>query len=75
MTAPGAWATEHRLTLLKQIAGRPSAADSEGQRWMEHRHTGLVLAACNCGYTTGWIPTEELPSEAWLLSHYGIPTT
>ena len=72
-TAANTWATEHRLTVLAQTEGRPSAADSHGQRWLERRATGLVLAACNCGYTTGWITKQTLPSSAWLIARHGVP--
>ncbi|MFJ5059037.1 hypothetical protein ACIP96_06410 [Streptomyces nigra] len=62
MTAPTTWATPHALHVAQQIQSRLGPADEEGQRWMEHRRTGLVNASCNCGYSTGWIPREQLPA-------------
>ncbi|MET9876565.1 hypothetical protein ABZZ36_18350 [Actinacidiphila glaucinigra] len=67
------WTTDHKVTLLAQVESRPAAADSQGQRWMERRHTGLVLAACNCGWTTGWVPKDQMPSTAELLGRHGVP--
>ncbi|MET7643037.1 hypothetical protein ABZS83_05210 [Streptomyces sp. NPDC005426] len=61
------WVAEHQLTIRTQIESRPGPADpATGERWAEHRKTGLVLVACNCGYTTGWTPAAELPTLAEL---------
>ncbi|WP_405413909.1 hypothetical protein [Streptomyces rubiginosohelvolus] len=72
-TASDSWVTEHRLTLLAQSESSAGPIDERGQRWLDRRATGLVLAACNCGWTTGWIPSAELPGQAWLIGKHGIP--
>ncbi|MEV6079672.1 hypothetical protein AB0L80_31855 [Streptomyces sp. NPDC052069] len=65
------WQTEHQLTIRAQTETRPGTADSiTGDRWAEHRKTGLTLIACNCGFTTGWTPATELPSLAELTSQH-----
>lgn len=69
----GEWTTEHMLHLFNQIESRPAAADHKGRRWMERRTTGLALAVCNCGYNTGWIPRDQMPSAGELLRRHGIP--
>ncbi|WP_405549704.1 hypothetical protein [Streptomyces microflavus] len=68
------WVAEHRLTLLRQTESSAGPIDHRGQRWLDRRATGLALAACNCGWTTGWIPVTELPSMAELLGRHGIPS-
>ncbi|MET8172838.1 hypothetical protein [Streptomyces clavifer] len=71
-TAAGPWATEHRLTIRTQTETRPGPLDeTTGDRWAEHRHTGLTLVACNCGYTTGWVPAATLPSLTDLTRAHG----
>ncbi|MFD7428416.1 hypothetical protein ACFV6Z_15410 [Streptomyces sp. NPDC059818] len=71
-TAPGPWATEHRLTIRAQTATRPGPLDeATGARWAEHRKTGLLLVACNCGFTTGWVPGAEVPALAELTEQHG----
>lgn len=73
-TAAGPWTTGHQLVVRRQWQTRPGPLDkASGVRWAETRETGLVLAACNCGYTTGWIPRADLPSRAELGTH-GYPT-
>lgn len=74
VTGPDQWTAEHRLTLLAQTESSAGTIDHRGQRWLDRRSTGLVLAACNCGYTTGWIPRAELPSYEWLLGKHGLAT-
>lgn len=74
-TLPGSrWATDHTLHLFNQIERRPTpAADSQGQHWTEARKTGLVIAVCNCGYSSGWIPRSKLPGRLTLLAQHGTP--
>lgn len=68
------WAAEHRLQVVAQTEARPTgAADSQGRHWLERRATGLAIAVCNCGWTTGWVPADELPSMPALLGRHGAP--
>ncbi|WP_340382294.1 hypothetical protein U5640_36310 [Streptomyces sp. SS7] len=68
------WATDHMLHLFNQIERRPTpAADDEGRHWMEARKTGLAIAVCNCGYSSGWIPRSTLPGRMRLLADHGTP--
>ncbi|MFE1543619.1 hypothetical protein ACFW61_24505 [Streptomyces microflavus] len=60
------WRTDHQLTIRAQIETRQCA-----DGWAEHRKTGLSLVACNCGFTTGWVPAAGLPSLADLTSQHG----
>lgn len=78
MSDPSAapWTTNHTLHLIAQTQSRPTpAADAQGDHWMEHRPTGLAIAVCNCGYTTGWIPKDQLPSLGQLIARHSPPTT
>lgn len=36
-----------------------------------HRElTGLVLYSCNCGYSSGWVDAQSLPTPSiWLRDH------
>jgi len=67
-TAHKAWAAVHELHVYKQV--EQLVADS---RWVEAQPTGLVHALCNCGYSSGWIPDEELPSRSELVAAHGVP--
>ncbi|MFD6275829.1 hypothetical protein ACFWFI_09680 [Streptomyces sp. NPDC060209] len=71
-TAAGPWVLEHRLTIRTQTETRPGPRDATtGDRWAEHRSTGLALVACNCGWATGWVPPGDLPSFADLTRDHG----
>lgn len=71
-TDAGPWTTEHRLTIRAQIESRPGPLnEATGERWAEHRKTGLLLVACNCGYATGWVPAAAIPSLAELTEQHG----
>lgn len=76
---PGApWTADHRLTLLRQVEVRAGEGDQwmeyrptdRGDQWMECRPTGRVLAACNCGYTSGWVRPAELPDAAGIYAEH-----
>lgn len=69
----GQWATDHTLHMFNQIAQQPGPADSEGRHYMEARKTGLVIAVCNCGYSSGWVPRGKLPGHLSLLAQHGTP--
>ncbi|MGW2261440.1 hypothetical protein ACWCXE_27100 [Streptomyces sp. NPDC001780] len=60
------WTVDHQVTLHAQTRSRPSPADAAGDQWTEREHTGLMLAVCNCGLNTGWIPRDQMPSHAAL---------
>lgn len=62
MTEPEAWTIDHKVTWFAQIRTRPGPVDGKGDQWAENEHTGLVLAVCNCGLNTGWIPKADMPS-------------
>jgi hypothetical protein len=62
------WAKPHELRVFKQTEHRPG----EGG-WMEAQHSGQVHLLCNCGYSTGWIPREQMPSRDELLADHGAP--
>lgn len=64
---PTTWVANHQLHLLNQTASRPGPGG-----WVERQPTGLSLAVCNCGYSSGWVATDQLrPAE--LLSEHGMP--
>jgi hypothetical protein len=67
------WATEHRLQVMAQTEARPASADSEGRHWLERRATGLAIALCNCGWTTGWVMADQLPTLPALIGRHGVP--
>ncbi|MFC9247760.1 hypothetical protein ACFT7S_28240 [Streptomyces sp. NPDC057136] len=70
--APGPWTAEHRVTSCRQVETRPGPLDeATGERWQDAQHGRLGLAACNCGYSTGWIPWKQIPSAEWLGEHHG----
>lgn len=54
---PESWTFAHEVTWFAQIRTRPGP-----DGWAESEHTGLMLAVCNCGLNTGWIPRDQLPS-------------
>lgn len=56
------WTLDHKVTWFAQIRTRPGPVDGKGDQWAENEHTGLVLAVCNCGLNTGWIPKTDMPS-------------
>lgn len=60
------WTIDHRVTLFQQTKSRPGPVDGNGDQWVEREATGLMLAVCNCGYTTGWIPKADMPDHAVL---------
>jgi hypothetical protein len=70
----GQWATDHTLHMFNQIEKRPGPeTDSEGRHWTEARKTGLAIAVCNCGYSSGWVPRGKLPGRLSLLAQHGTP--
>lgn len=71
---PEPWTLDHRLHVFNQIESRPGQPNEKGEQWMERRLTGLVLAVCNCGFNTGWIPRDQLPSSGELLGRHGVAT-
>lgn len=54
------WTLEHRPRITNQTEARPGPLQPDGHRWIECRPTGLGVASCSCGYTTGLIPREQL---------------
>lgn len=69
----GPWELEHTLHYLTQIETRPGAADEHGNRWADHQFTGLTHAVCNCGYTTGWVPSDSVLAPADLIAAHSQP--
>lgn len=65
------WAMDHHLQLLVQTEHR---ADPDPSRGTERRHTGLAMAACSCGYTSGLLPREELPDDEALRALHPRPS-
>lgn len=63
------WATQHQLHVYGQTESRPNPTTG----WWERRATGLVHLLCNCGYTTGWIPRDQMPSREQMLDEHGSP--
>ncbi|MGW6309146.1 hypothetical protein ACWFRQ_17705 [Streptomyces niveus] len=61
------WTLDHQITWFAQVRTLDSRPDSDGARWRETEHTGLVLAVCNCGLNTGWIPKADMPDQATLV--------
>lgn len=57
---PGPWKLEHQLHYINQIETRVSAVKDDGTQWAEQRLTGLATVVCNCGYTCGWAPLQQL---------------
>ncbi|WP_031514829.1 hypothetical protein [Streptomyces sp. NRRL F-5123] len=55
------WTLNHQPRILIQNEARPGAPDTDGRTWTERRLTGLGVAFCDCGYTTGLVPREQLP--------------
>lgn len=37
---------------------------------MHREASGLVLHYCNCGYTSGWVPAETLPTPAAFIAEH-----
>ncbi|WP_143608487.1 hypothetical protein [Streptomyces sp. CB03234] len=74
-TKPTSWTKRHQLHVRHQVESRPGPAEPDGTQWIEHRATGMVHLLCNCGYTSGWIPVQELPSMGELLDRHGVATT
>jgi hypothetical protein len=55
------WTLGHQPHILMQMEARPGPAAANGTRWVERRLTGLGIALCSCGHTTGLVPSEQLP--------------
>lgn len=55
------WTINHQPHILIQHEARPGPPSPDGPPWTERRLTGLGVALCDCGYTTGLIPAERLP--------------
>ncbi|MBC2904019.1 hypothetical protein [Streptomyces cupreus] len=66
---PQPWTTPHELRVFKQWERRPDGASG----WMEAQPTGQVHLLCNCGYSTGWIQHEQMPSREQLVAEHGEP--
>lgn len=58
--SPGPWKLEHQLHYINQIETRAGAPKDGGPQWAEQRLTGLATVVCNCGYTCGWAPLQQL---------------
>lgn len=66
---PQPWAARHELHVYGQTESRPNPATG----WWERQSTHLIHLLCNCGYSTGWIPRDQMPSREQLLSEHGTP--
>ncbi|MGW3416474.1 hypothetical protein [Streptomyces phaeochromogenes] len=64
------WVLDHQLHLLAQIESRPGLPDAKGDRWMDRRTTGKVMAVCTCGLNTGLVDRGELPSIEQLAAEH-----
>ncbi|GAA2108758.1 hypothetical protein [Streptomyces synnematoformans] len=60
------WTKRHELHLFRQAEQRPSSAG-----WTECQGTGLVHLVCNCGYSSGWIASDDMPSVEQLMADHG----
>ncbi|GAA2737864.1 hypothetical protein [Actinocorallia aurantiaca] len=69
MSNDALWQIRHRLRISAQFEWRPGEGD-----WVEHRATGLVMAWCPCGYTSGWVAKDALPPVEELRTEHPIPT-
>ncbi|USQ82641.1 hypothetical protein NFX46_01965 [Streptomyces phaeoluteigriseus] len=67
------WSKGHRLHIHNQIESRPGPIEADGASWLENRATGMVHLACNCGYSSGWIPRREMPDPMHLKAEHGAP--
>ncbi|WP_460067366.1 hypothetical protein [Streptomyces sp. YKOK-I1] len=67
------WATGHRLTIHNQIESRPGPVQDDGTSWLENRSVGMVHLLCNCGYSSGWIPRDQMPGPDQLKAEHGVP--
>jgi len=65
------WTTGHDLSVHNQIESRPGPAQEDGITWADNRSTGMVHVLCNCGYSSGWIPRQEMPSFEQLRAAHG----
>lgn len=64
------WTRNHQPHILMQMDARSGQATADGTRWTERRLTGLGVALCDCGYTTGLIPREQLPDTAQFAAEH-----
>jgi len=55
------WVLDHNPAILLQAESRGGEPNADGVRWIESRPTGLGMALCSCGYTTGLISRGQLP--------------
>ena len=62
------WTGTHSLSVFTQTEVQ---TDDAGV-WLSRRATGLVNLVCNCGLSTGWIPSDQMPDDAELHRH-GVP--
>ncbi|WP_030682054.1 hypothetical protein [Streptomyces cellulosae] len=67
-TAEQPWVKQHELHVFKQTE---QSIDASG--WRLINGTGLLHALCNCGYSTGWIPRDQMPSREQLTADHGEP--
>ncbi|WP_329471692.1 hypothetical protein OIE75_20310 [Streptomyces sp. NBC_01723] len=64
------WAPDHHLYLLARTESRPAPTGTNGEQWMEYRHTGKVTIVCACGYNTGLVDAPTgLDYEALAAEH------
>lgn len=68
-TAETAWTMSHQLHVYCQVESKPDAVTG----WWTHQATGLVHLLCNCGYSTGWIPQDQMPSRQQIVAEHGAP--
>lgn len=67
---PDRWSKRHELHIYCQVESRPGSVSG----WRENQSTGLVHLICNCGYSSGWIPQDQMPSRDQLVGEHGAPT-
>lgn len=52
------------------LAQVESCVDPGDHHAVHRRFTGLVNYVCNCGFSSGWVPKDELPdSPDFILAH------
>ncbi len=48
----------HEPRILRQVTTCKNPGDSHA---VHRQLTGLVHFSCNCGYSSGWVPGEDMP--------------
>lgn len=55
---------------MRQVTECTTEGTQEDPHWVHREFTELAHFACNCGYSSGWVPVDTLPPAADFIEQH-----